>query len=243
MEKIHGGLVTGQAKDFYGTNKVAAVEFKPCEKKTPLHLFMSGQGEQQDQDPSLTGCPYRISCTSDSSVCGRYESDGCPYPNERRKWGAIETRYKGYRFRSRLEARWAVYFDALSMKWDYEKEGFDLGSAGYYLPDFWLPEASTWAEVKPTEFTSSELEKIKRLGDLTGQKVLMLVEVPDLKPYWCYDPSVSYTYDVAVCWYNETGRLYGSIGEDFSSLDFDERVLPGVRAARSARFEHGEDGL
>ena len=39
------------------------------------------------------------------------------------------------------------------------------------------------------------------------------------------------------------GRLYGSIGEDFSSLDFDEAVLPGVRAARSARFEHGEDGL
>ncbi len=28
---------------------------------------------------------------------------------------AIETRYKGYRFRSRLEARWAVFFDALSV--------------------------------------------------------------------------------------------------------------------------------
>jgi hypothetical protein len=26
---------------------------------------------------------------------------------------AIETSYKGYRFRSRLEARWAVFFDAL----------------------------------------------------------------------------------------------------------------------------------
>lgn len=28
---------------------------------------------------------------------------------------AIETRYKGYRFRSRLEARWAVFFDALGL--------------------------------------------------------------------------------------------------------------------------------
>lgn len=38
----------------------------------------------------------------------------------------IETLYKGYRFRSRLEARWAVFFDALGLKWEYEKEGFDL---------------------------------------------------------------------------------------------------------------------
>ena len=42
---------------------------------------------------------------------------------------AIETEYKGYRFRSRLEARWAVFFDALGLKWDYEPEGFDLTDA------------------------------------------------------------------------------------------------------------------
>ena len=33
---------------------------------------------------------------------------------------AIETEYKGYRFRSRLEARWAVFFDACGVKWEYE---------------------------------------------------------------------------------------------------------------------------
>ena len=49
---------------------------------------------------------------------------------------AIETKYKGYRFRSRLEARWAVFFDALGLQWEYEPEGFDLGEAGWYLPDF-----------------------------------------------------------------------------------------------------------
>jgi hypothetical protein len=51
---------------------------------------------------------------------------------------AIETAYKGYRFRSRLEARWAVFFDALGIVWEYEKEGFELPS-GRYLPDFWIP--------------------------------------------------------------------------------------------------------
>jgi hypothetical protein len=61
---------------------------------------------------------------------------------------AIETRYKGYRFRSRLEARWAVFLDTLGIAWEYEKEGYDLGEAGWYLPDFWLPEMKIWAEVK-----------------------------------------------------------------------------------------------
>lgn len=62
---------------------------------------------------------------------------------------AIETTYKGYRFRSRLEARWAVFFDALGVPWEYEKEGFDLGDGIWYLPDFWLPKEQAWVEVKP----------------------------------------------------------------------------------------------
>lgn len=38
----------------------------------------------------------------------------------------IETLYRGYRFRSRLEARWAVFFDVAGIAWQYEPEGFDL---------------------------------------------------------------------------------------------------------------------
>ena len=48
----------------------------------------------------------------------------------------IETFYKGYRFRSRLEARWAVFFDSLGIEWEYEPEGFQLPSGACYLPDF-----------------------------------------------------------------------------------------------------------
>lgn len=69
---------------------------------------------------------------------------------------AIETRYAGCRFRSRLEARWAVFFDALGITWEYEPQGFELPS-GRYLPDFQLyglggdgsPAESVWFEVKP----------------------------------------------------------------------------------------------
>lgn len=48
---------------------------------------------------------------------------------------AIETTYGGYRFRSRLEARWAVFMDSLGIGWEYEPEGYET-SAGRYLPDF-----------------------------------------------------------------------------------------------------------
>ena len=35
-------------------------------------------------------------------------------------YGAVETFYKGYRFRSRLEARWAAFFDLCKWRWEYE---------------------------------------------------------------------------------------------------------------------------
>lgn len=37
---------------------------------------------------------------------------------------AIETKYHGHVFRSRIEARWAVFFDTIGVSWEYEKEGF-----------------------------------------------------------------------------------------------------------------------
>lgn len=61
---------------------------------------------------------------------------------------AIETRYKGFRFRSRLEARWAVFFDVAKVAWEYEPQGYKLPS-GPYLPDFWLTDLESFVEVKP----------------------------------------------------------------------------------------------
>lgn len=76
---------------------------------------------------------------------------------------AIETQYKGYRFRSRIEARWAVFFDALRVRWEYEKEGFDLGVLGWYLPDFWLPDFRCWVEIKGDDPTDEEKQKLSAL--------------------------------------------------------------------------------
>lgn len=63
----------------------------------------------------------------------------------------IETHYAGCRFRSRLEARWAVFFDTLGVPWEYEPQGFEVGPdmiRRWYLPDFYLPTLGTWVEAK-----------------------------------------------------------------------------------------------
>lgn len=58
---------------------------------------------------------------------------------------AIPTEYGGVRFRSRLEAKWAAFFDRCSWKWSYEPQDFDG-----YIPDFclWF-RVPVLVEVKP----------------------------------------------------------------------------------------------
>jgi hypothetical protein len=77
----------------------------------------------------------------------------------------IETRYKGYRFRSRLEARWAVFFDALDLRWEYEPEGFKMSNGKCYLPDFYLPDVSLNACLL------TEDEWTKRWDSVSGETI------------------------------------------------------------------------
>jgi hypothetical protein len=86
-----------------------------------------------------------------------------------------ETKDKGDRFRSRLEARWAVFFDTLGLKWWYEPEGFDLH---FDYEEF----AKDW------DFTEEELleEGIPQaLKALDGKKYSYLPDfyLPELN-YW-----------------------------------------------------------
>lgn len=95
---------------------------------------------------------------------------------------AIETHFAGRKFRSRLEARWAVYFTAMHIEWEYELNGFALPS-GWYLPDFWLPQVSFWAEVKPAALRPPEMIKCQELADGTGQPCLLLEGSPKASTY------------------------------------------------------------
>jgi hypothetical protein len=79
-----------------------------------------------------------------------------------------------------LEARWAVYFDAMKLRWDYEHEGYTLVNGNRYLPDFWLPELDCFAEVKPFGFTREEFAK----ASLRPRPCILLDGTPDVIPYF-----------------------------------------------------------
>lgn len=84
----------------------------------------------------------------------------------------IETVYDGYRFRSRLEARWAVFFNTLGIRWEYEKEGYNL-SGMRYLPDFWLPDQQCFVEIKGEEPTREEANKARLLALNLNKRVFL----------------------------------------------------------------------
>lgn len=165
---------------------------------------------------------------------------------------AIQTVYDGHRFRSRMEARWAVFFDHMFIKYHYELEGYNLPS-GRYLPDFYLPnfERGCFAEVKP-KFSVEEKMKCQELCDLAKKPVLLLEGPPDFMCYIYLDPehprtAEEYLYGILNNRNKYGERMYvypGFEKNDLSFLptDWDEKYASAVMLSRSARFEFGENG-
>jgi hypothetical protein len=182
---------------------------------------------------------------------------------------AIETVWKGYRFRSRLEARWAVFFDALGLRWEYEPEGF-VTSAGWYLPDFYLPQMDLWVEVKPDmadrKLSEDDEDRMKFFVFQSRKELLVLDGTPAQKTYKLLEPDVTCAVDCKSDWdpfldsacesCKETGRALPTAR--YARVCWFPKYLPNrlfyepgsgeeletpahaIYAARSARFEHGE---
>jgi len=161
----------------------------------------------------------------------------------------IETVYNGYRFRSRLEARWAVFFDAMGFDWTYEKEGFHLGDI-YYLPDFWIEDVKYWAEVKSEKFTSNEKRKCELLVLGSKRPCLLLNGIPDFKGYTLIEcisekpkedlviidkAFIQFGYFRSRRRFEFTDEIY-----DGDKDGFDLGYQCAVKFAKQARFEHGK---
>jgi hypothetical protein len=172
---------------------------------------------------------------------------------------AIQTIYKGYKFRSRLEARWAVFFDAMNIDWQYEVEGYVFEDGVCYLPDFWLPtfNGGMYVEVKPIKFTEEEKNKCIRLCEESRKDVWLAIGIPSCKGYVYLS-----------CWKDSDGEdvIEWSVGipnhddakfkdrmlkdPDYDSMIYtDEYPIPyqyliygdiaeAVLEAKQARFEH-----
>jgi len=99
---------------------------------------------------------------------------------------AIPTIYRGITFRSRLEARWATFFDAVGADWRYEPQGYEAGGVAY-LPDFWLPSVASrgalggvFFEVKPDVPDEYEKMKARMLAFGSGRPVIIAACEPKL---------------------------------------------------------------
>lgn len=98
---------------------------------------------------------------------------------------AIETVYRGTLFRSRLEARWAEFFDHIGVVWQYEPEGYTHGDIRY-LPDFWLAlvrsrgaGGGVFFEVKASSPTEGERHKARMLAQGSARPVIIATRSPD----------------------------------------------------------------
>jgi len=152
---------------------------------------------------------------------------------------SLPTEYRGVEFRSRLEARWAVYFDEIGIEWFYELEGFALPS-GPYLPDFWLPQVRMWAEVKPADFSEVEKLKCSELAKLTGFECLMLDGPPSIKAYKAINEEFVYGYMLSMEHnYPITEHRFWWVFSDYdvSNTGYFEDIKPAVEIARAYKFD------
>lgn len=86
----------------------------------------------------------------------------------------IETLYKGIHFRSRLEARWAMFMDLIGVPWQYEPDAFIVGPGKGYLPDYYLPTMDAYLEIKPRDPSEEESQKARSLAVESGKNVFLL---------------------------------------------------------------------
>ena len=147
---------------------------------------------------------------------------------------AIDTIYDGHKFRSRLEARWAVFFNKARIEYRYELEGYTLPFKINYLPDFLIKDPDygwCFAEVKPTRFTAEEYFKCAMLCSESNKRVILFEEEPFYgMTYWMIAP-VAHGY-----WHNVTNEVWGfSQDRHWYEKACEEAAL--------ARFEFGETPL
>ena len=175
---------------------------------------------------------------------------------------ALPTKYSGVTFRSRNEARWAVFFDALGIRWTYEDQGYKLESGATYLPDFRIRLASgkyLYVEAKPDNYDKFDsgnhayLTKLYNFSKESGCVVLLVDGSPSYKPYDLIDGTLNWPtlklafwqdYDPFVRIADEYWLSYVKLDPDGKMwIDADERGVKGafgkqyVAAVEMARAE------
>jgi hypothetical protein len=154
----------------------------------------------------------------------------------------IPTTWNGVTYRSRTEARWAVFLAALPIQAEYEAETYSLPS-GLYLPDFWVPDWKFFIEIKGQEPTGEEKQKCLELSELSGNSVLLARGAPSdrFHRYFAKDPMLD-----GECWarFERCRRCWGFVLEmswDRSGDDWAGRSFVGPHGSRC--YDRGGEGV
>jgi hypothetical protein len=145
---------------------------------------------------------------------------------DRPRLKAIPTKYDGYDFRSRTEARYAVLWKACYWPYQYELQGYAL-ERGAYLADFFLPRQGVWVEVKGVEPSFYEEDLCQCLAVETRQPVIISWGQPSWE-------------GVVICFTPDGDRQLIALSGFLLRWASVNTLTKAINAARSARWEHGE---
>lgn len=177
---------------------------------------------------------------------------------------ALPTTYGAVAFRSRTEARWAVFFDAMGIKWTYEDQGYKLDGGATYLPDFRVRVPAGeyfYVEVKPDNFDKFEVSNAAYLSKLhafsreSGCRLLVVDGSPAFKPYdivsgaldsgslhlafWQdYDPYVRIAdaYWLQYVQTDKDGKMWINADERAIQKAFGSRYVGAINQSRAEKF-------
>lgn len=150
---------------------------------------------------------------------------------------AIETKYNGILFRSRLEARWAILFDALKLDWVYEPECFEMDNGSKYTPDFFIPKYELYIEIKPNLEWMKNPYHLERYKAFSKLFIVLSGGFPNFKVCSIFDYYGDDCADVVFCPNSKyepfffTGQNVGEYDEAVND-DFYKDELDVVRSYR-----------
>jgi len=153
---------------------------------------------------------------------------------------AIETEYKGILFRSRLEARWAIFFDSFKLDWVYEPDCFILSNNQKYTPDFYLPKFDLYIEVKPSLWWQNIDYHSKRYEIFEKNLLILSDDFPSFRvnKLYQFDNGEKYVNDVVfIPNHYKYGHFYYS-GNDLGSYEdgFNDDYVEELNKVKSYRF-------
>lgn len=122
--------------------------------------------------------------------------------------------YRGYAMRSHSETRWASMMDYLGIRWLYEPKTYRTENGGY-LPDFYLPDARCFLEVKGPEPSKLEVAKAKDVQAATGMPVIFGFGSPKLDGVYLGEGYLRYEH-ILVTTYQVCEGLAKLFGEEYA---------------------------